>query len=188
MNLDSADDSNLLRLAAGAVLLIICLATAFSLALDRIFSKVSKSLVSSFAAVEHADDIVDDLDRLRIDQRAFLSTGEDCYSEDIIESATQIISHIDALEQLPVHGQALSRQIARLSDSVHSALNVVGLSNNLQQDWGTAAALALLDRDGYNAIETARMDAVEVRRLATDRAMHRVSVDRKPRSVLGTLF
>ncbi len=188
MNLDSAEDSNLLRLAAGAVLLIICLGTAFSLALDRTFSKVSNSLIGSFAVVEHADGIVDDLDRLRIDQRAFLSTGEDCYSEDIVESATQIINHLDALEQLPVHGQALRRQIARLSHSVHGALNMVGLSNNLQQHWGTAVALELLDEDGYNAIETARMDALAVKRLATDRAMHRVSVERKPRLVLDMLF
>ncbi|MGO9057320.1 MAG: CHASE3 domain-containing protein [Candidatus Binataceae bacterium] len=188
MDLDSGEDSKIVRIASGLAVITICLAIGFRSALNRSLSKLGPSLKWGFAVVEQADDILDDLDRLRISQRAFLFTGEDRFSQSVIESATGLIEHVDALKDFPAQSPALRHQIMRLSHSVDWVLDTVGQSNDLQQSLGTAVALALLDEDGDHSIQDARLDAVELKKLVTSRVVDRVSIERKLRSVLDVLF
>ena len=75
----SIEDSKVVRTGAGLAVLVICLAIAFRCAIDRSLAMVNKSLTGTLLVVGYADDILDDLDRKKIDQRAFLSTGNDCF-------------------------------------------------------------------------------------------------------------
>ncbi len=188
MDLDSAEDSTIVTMASGLAVIAICLAIGFRSALDRSLSKLSPSLERGFAVVEQADDILSDLDRLRISQRAFLFTDEDRFSQNVIDSATGLIEHVDALKQFPAPSPALRRQIARLSHSVDWVLDTVGQSNELQHSLGTAVALALLDADGDHSIQDAKLDAMELKKLVTNRVVDRVGIEHKLRSILDVLF
>jgi CHASE3 domain sensor protein len=188
MDLNSAEDSISLKVAAAFAAAIICLGIGFGFALNRSLGQVGNSLTRGFVLVEHADELVDELDRLSIDQRALLSIGGDRYAEGVAESVTGMITEVNALEQLHVRDQDLERQITRLSNSVDWVLSLIGQTNDLQQSFGTEVALAVLDSDGDNSILAAKMDAMELKRLATDRVLYRVRIDRKLRSVLEVVF
>jgi len=184
----SIEDSKAVRSGAGLAVLVICLAIAFRCAIDCSLAMMNNSLTGTLLVVGYADDILDDMDRLRVDQRAFLSTGNDCFSDGIYESATSMLVDLDALEKLRLQSRALRGQILRVSDSVHSALDLVGRSNELEQSDGTSVALALLDGDANNSIEDARAGAVELKRLATDRILYRIQPSRILRYALAALF
>ena len=188
MDLNSAEDSNLVKAAAASAVVIICLAIGFGFALNRTLGLVGRSLTRGFIVVEHVDDLVDELDRLNVDQRALLATGGDRYSEGVAESVTGMLSHVSALQGLHFHDQALNLQIVRVSHSVNWVLDLVGQINDLQQLYGTQVAMALLDADGETSIQTAKMEAKQLKRLTTEHVMYRVRGERKLRSVLEVVF
>jgi CHASE3 domain sensor protein len=188
MDLNSVEDSAIVRMAAGVALIAICLAIGFRSALSLSLGKVATSLTRGVTVVEKVDDIVDDLDRLRVSQRAFLCTGEDRFAQGVIESATELIENVGDLKQLTAPSSALARQIAHVSHSVDSALELVGESNDLQHYFGTDAAVTLLDDDGDHSIESAETDAIALKKLATSRVLERVRIEGKLRSVLEVVF
>ena len=188
MDLDSLEDSIVVKMAAGIAVIAICLAIGFRCALSRSLGKIDLSLTRGVTVVEHVDDILDDLDRLELSQRAFLHTGEDRFSEGVVESATDLLQHVDLLKQLPGQSAALSQQIAQMSHSVDSAMNLVGESNDLKHYFGTDAALALLDEAGDRSIQDAQWNAAKLKKLATARVLDRVRGERKLRAVLDVLF
>ena len=167
MDLTSIEDSMSVRIAAGVAVTAICLAIGFRSALSLSLGKIVISLTRGVTVVEKVDDIVDDLDRLRVSQRAFLYTGEDRFAQGVIESATGLIENVSALKQLTAPSSALARQIARVSHSVDWALDLVGESNDLQHYFGTAAAVTLLDDDGDHSIGSAETAAMQLKKLAT---------------------
>lgn len=175
-------------MASCVALVAICLAIGFRFALSRSLGKIDASLTRGVTVVEHVDSILDDLERLSLSQRAFLHTGEDRFSEGVIESATGLIQHVDALKQLPGQSAALKHQIAQMSHSVDGALDLVGESNDLKHYFGTSVALTLLDEAGDSSIQDAELDAVQLKRLATAHVLERVRTEGKLRSVLDVLF
>ncbi len=188
MDLTSIEDSISVRMAAGVAVTAICLAIGFRSALSLSLGKFVTSLTRGVAVVEKVDDIVDDLDRLRVSQRAFLYTGEDRFAQGVIESATRLIENVGVLKQLTAPSSALARQIAHVSHSVDWALELVGESNDLQHYFGTAAAVTLLDDDGDHSIGSAEIDAMQLKKLATSRVLERVRIEGKLRSVLDVVF
>ena len=188
MDLNSVEDSVIVRMAAGVAMIAICLAIGFRSALRLSLGEIVISLTRGVTVVEKVDDIVDDLDRLQVSQRAFLSTGEDRFSQGVIESATGLIENIGVLEQLTVPGSALGRQIARVSRSIDLAIELVGESNDLQHYFGTDAAVTLLDDDGDHSIESAETDAIQLKKLATAHVLERARAEGRLRSVLKVVF
>ncbi len=188
MDRNSLEDSKLVKAAAGAAALLICAGIGLRLAFNRSLTEVRDSLARSFVVVEHVDGIVDDLDRLSIDQRALLSIGGDRFSEGVAESVTGIIAHVDALQQLRLRDPAMKRQIGRISQSVDWVLDLVGKSNDLQELFGVPVALALLDTEGDSSILAAKSEAMRLKNQATDQLLYGIGEQRELRSVLEVLF
>jgi CHASE3 domain sensor protein len=188
MDFASVEDSTLVKLAAGLVLVLICLGLCFRFVLHRSVGAIDRSVTGGFVVIEHVDDIVDDLDQLRINQRALITTGGENFSDGVAENISGIIADMSALKQLRFNDQLMDRQIEQVSQSVDAAFNSVGRTNQLQQLFGAQAALALFDDDGDHSILTARIDAVLLKQLATQRVMHRMTLQRRMRAVLDVLF
>jgi CHASE3 domain sensor protein len=164
------------------------MAIGFRFALSTSLHKISASLTRGITVVEQVDDILNELDQLRVSQQAFLDTGEDRFSQGVVESATGLMAHVGALKQLTTPTPALARQIMRVAHSVDWALELVGETNDLQHYFGTAAAVTLLEDDGYHSIQSAETDAVELKKLATNHVLERISIEGRLRSVLNVMF
>jgi CHASE3 domain sensor protein len=188
MDLNSVEDSTILRMAAGVAVIAICLTIGFRSALSLSLGKVVISVTRGVTVVEKVDDIVDDLDRLRVSQRAFLSTGEDRFAQGVIESVTELIENVGVLKQLTAPGSALARQITRVSQSIDLAIELVGESNDLQHYFGTEAAVTLLDDDGDHSIESAETEAIQLKKLAAAHVLERARAEGRLRSVLEVVF
>src|SRR5215469_5732841 len=113
MDLESAEDSKIVRMACGLAAVVICLSLGFRLVLNQALSKVTNSVTGGLIVVENCDAILDNLDRLNINQRAFLSTGDDRYSEDVAESVIAISSNLESLKQISVNGETLALRISK---------------------------------------------------------------------------
>jgi CHASE3 domain sensor protein len=188
MDLSSVEDSATVKAAAGLVLALICLGLCFRFVLHRSVGAIDKSVTGGFVVIEHVDDIVDDLDQLRINQRAFISTGGESFSDGVAENISGIIADMNALEQLRLNDQLMQRQIGQVSRSVDRVFTSVGRANQLQQLFGTEAALALFDDDGDRCILSAKIDAMLLKRLATQQVLHRMTLQRRMRALLDVLF
>jgi CHASE3 domain sensor protein len=186
MDLSTAEDSAIVRIGFGLALVVICLAIGFRFALNRSLTKVSNSLIGGFLILDHVDNILDDLDRLSLNQRAFLSTGDERFSQDVVESVMGIERQIDSLQQIARKGARLHAPVNQLARAIDWALDSLGRSNELEQTSGAAVAIALLDND--ESIEDAKEVAQELRRQATDGVFDRVRTERKIKSILDVLF
>jgi CHASE3 domain sensor protein len=181
----SAEDSWTIR-GLGLALVVICLAIGFHYALNRTLSKVNASVTGGFLVVEHVDAIVDDLDRLTLNQRAFLGTGDERFSQDVVESVMGIERHLDSLNQLKTRGPRVRSAITKLERAVGWALDSLGKSNDLNQSMGSGIAIALLDND--DSIDDAKRVAQELRKEVTDGVFDRVRTERKMKAILDVLF
>lgn|GEM_PF-2517824 len=188
MDFETAEDSAIVKGAAAVAAVIICAVLCLGFALDSSIGEISGSVRRGFIVVEHVDRIIDELDQLAMAQRALLTTGGDQFSEGVAENVTEIIAQVSALEQLTPLDPLQTRQIAKLAQSVNWVLNFVGTTNELQRLCGSPAALALFDSDAHNSILTAKLDAIQLGQLATDRALYRVRRQRRLRSALEVLF
>src|SRR5690348_13838729 len=118
MDLEAAEDSILIRAAAALVIIVICLGICLGYVLRDSVGAISSSVTRGFVLVEHADHIVDDLDQLRIAQRALFYSGGEPYSQLVAITVSDIVGELNALEQLKIADQDLSRQARQVSRSV----------------------------------------------------------------------
>jgi CHASE3 domain sensor protein len=186
MDLVSAEDSKIVRMACLLAVVIICLSICFRFVLNHTLTTVTNSVTGSLIIVENCDSLMDDLNRLNINQRAFLSTGDDRYSEEVAESVIDISTNLESLKQISVRGESLRHRVGKLSSKIDWALASIGKTYDLQKTVGSAVAIALLDND--DAIDDAKMEAVSLKKLATDGMLDRVETERKMRSILEVLF
>ncbi len=170
----------------GLALVLICLAIGFHYAINRTLTKVNDSLTGGFLVVEHVDAIVDDLDRLTLNQRAFLGTGDERFSQDVVESAMGIERQSGLTESVKTRGPRVKGAITKLERAVAWALDSLGKSNDLNQSMGSGVAIALLDND--DSIDDAKRVAQELRREVTDGVFDRVRHERKMKAILDVLF
>jgi len=173
-------------MACVLALAIICLSICFRFVLNHTLTKVTNSMTGSLIIVENCDSLLDELDRLSDNQRAYLSTGDERYSEAVAESVIEISTNLEALKQISVRGESLRRRVRKLSGKIDWALASVGKSYDLQQTVGSGVAIALLDND--DALEDAKMEAMSLKKLATDGMLDRVEAERNIRSILQVLF
>jgi CHASE3 domain sensor protein len=186
MDLSSAEDSKIVRTAALLAAVAICLIMCFHFVLNRTLNTVSNSVTGGLIVVENVDSIVDNLDRLNNNQRAYLSTGDDQYSEEVAESVIALSSDLEGLKQISVNGKPLQARIAELSHRIDVALDSMQKTYEIQKTAGSAVAIALLDND--DSVMDAKMDALSLKKLATDGMFDRVRTQRKMRSILQVLF
>jgi|SRR5579875_1306572 CHASE3 domain sensor protein len=186
MDLSSAEDSKIVRMMCGLAAAVICLTIGFRFVLNRALSKVTNSVTGGLIVVENVDSIVDNLDRLNINQRAFLSTGDDRYSEEVAESVIAISTSLEALKRICIKGEPLQRRVARLSRQIDWALESVEKTYELKQSISPAAAIALLDDD--DALTEAKMQAQSLKKAATDGMFDRVETQGRLRAILQVLF
>lgn len=182
----SAEDSWIIRAGCALALVAVCLASGFHYVMNRTLNKVNNSVTGGFLVVDHVDAIVDGLDRLTLNQRAFLGTGDERFSQDVVESVMGIERHMDSLGQLKIPDPRLRIVISKLEHSVEWALDSLGKSNDLNQTMGSGIAIALLDND--ESIADAKMVAQELRKAATDGVFDRVRTERKMKAILDVLF
>jgi CHASE3 domain sensor protein len=186
MDLEVAEDSKLVRMVCILTAAIICLAICFRFVLNHTLSRVTNSVTGGLIVVENVDAIVEDLDRLAMNQRAFLSTDDDRYSEQVAESIIAISTNLEALKQVSIKGEPLRSRVTKLSHRIDWALESVEKTYELQQTVGSSVAIALLDND--DAVEEAKNEALAVKKLATDCMFDRVEMQRKTREILQVLF
>jgi CHASE3 domain sensor protein len=186
MELYSAEDSRIVRSGFGLALVILCLVIAFSHAHIRSLTKIGDSLTSSLVVVDHVDSVLNDLDRLSVDQRAFLSTGDDHFSQDVAESAIALSHQVNFLNVLVAKKIPLQAPVAKLALELRWALNAVGRSYDIQEMAGSAAAIAYLDTDP--SIFDAKLDAEQLRSRATDSLFDRVRAERRVKAIMEVLF
>jgi CHASE3 domain sensor protein len=186
MDLTSAEDSKIVRTSALLAAVVICLVICFHFVLNRTLNTVSNSVTGGLIVVENVDSIVDNLDRLNNNQRAYLSTGDDQYSEEVAESVIALSSDLEGLKQISVNGEPLQARISELSHRIDVALESMQKTYEIQKTAGSAVAVALLDND--DSVLDAKMDALSLKKLATDGMFDRVRTQRKMRSILQVLF
>ena len=186
MDVDSWKDSEAVRLGFGLALVVLCLGIGFHYALDRILTSVRESMTGGFGVVNDADSIMNGLDRLNLNQRFFLRTGDLHFSQDMYESVTEIERHMDSLRQIAQQGSQLRGPIARLDRGVDGALDSLRRSNDLDKSKGSAEAIALLDRD--ESIPEGRREAEQLRKLAAQGIFDHVRNQRQMESILAAVF
>ncbi len=186
MDLTSAEDSKFIRILCILTMAVICLAISFRFVLNHTLNRVSNSVTGGLIVVENVDSIVDNLDRLNNNQRAYLSTGDDRFSEEVAESIIAISSDLEALKQVSVKGEPLRRRVRNLSHQIDWVLDSMEKTYEVQQSAGNAVAVALLDND--ESVTEAKMAAMSLKKTATDGMFDRVRNERKMRSVFEVLF
>jgi hypothetical protein len=186
MDLNSAEDSKSVRLLFGLAIVVLCLGIGFHHALKRTLSQVSDSLVGSLVVVDHVDSIVNQLDRLNIDQRAFLSTGDDRFSEVVVESIMGIDRNLESLEVEARKDRRLIDPVGKLSQSIGGVMDSMGKSFQVEKTAGAAVAIAYLDDDP--SVDGAKGDALRLRRMATDGVFARMRNESRIKSILNVLF
>jgi CHASE3 domain sensor protein len=186
MDLTSAEDSNAVRIACGLVLAIICIAMCSRFALNHTFIKVEHSVAGGLTVVETIDSIVENLDLLTMNQRAFLYTGDEHFTEEVAVSVMTMDHDIDTLEQISTNRALLRSYVTILSHRIKLALDSIRETYDLQQHFGATVAIALLDDD--DAIDSAKQEALSIKRVATDGMFDRVQTECRLRSILGLLF
>jgi CHASE3 domain sensor protein len=187
MDLTEAEDSKIIRTLGILAAVIICLSIGFRLVLNHSLARVTNSVTAGLIVVENVDSILDNLDRLSMNQRAYLATGDDRYSEQIAESVMAISTDLEALKQVSVKGEPLRRQwVTRLSQRIDWALDSVQQTYELKRLSGAEVAIVLLDNDV--AIDEARMEASELKKVATDGMFDRMENERTTDSILHVLF
>jgi len=186
MELSSAEDSKLVRMMCGLTVVVICLGNGFHDELKRTLAQLSDSLVGGLVVVDHVDNIVNQLDGLTTEERAFLSTGDDRFSQGMVESIMGIDGNLESLEVEAIKDKGLSAPVKKLSQSINVVMDSMSESFQVQKIAGAAVAIAYLDHDA--SVDGAKDDAARLRRLATDSLFARVRGESWMKSILDVLL
>ena len=159
--MDSSEKYPWMSLWLGLALVFAWGVISLAHAYDRNLATVSDSFTHGFMLLGRLGNIVDALDRLGIDQRAFLSTGDERFQDGVIENAESLEINIDMLNALAATDKS-QRPLTSLSRSIKDVLDLVGQSDGIRDVRGSAAAAAFFDsRQG--AVSLAKWQADQLR-------------------------
>jgi hypothetical protein len=158
--MDSSEKYPWLSLWVGLALMsawgVMSLAHAYDLSL----ATVSDSFTHGFMLLGSLGTIDDALDRIAVDQRAFLATGDERFQDGVIENAESLEINIDMLNALAAADKS-QRPLASLSQSITQVLDLVGKSDGIREH-SSASATAFFDsKEG--AIALAEWQAEQLR-------------------------
>jgi hypothetical protein len=162
------------------------LGIGFHCAFNRALTRIGASIKGGFVVIGDVDSIIDGLDRLSLNQRSFLRTGDLHFAQDVYESVTQIQRHMDSMRRVGPKGSRLRGAITSLDHAVDLALDSLGKSTEMEKSEGPAPAIKLLDQD--QSIADAEMEAERLRNLATEGVFDRVRAERRMSSIPDVLF
>jgi hypothetical protein len=182
MDYVSEEESAILKLGAGMALLALCMGIGFRLVLNSSLTKIGRSIDGAFLVTDNVDSIVDGLDRLNLNQRFFIRTGDSRFSQDVYESVTVIERQMDSLRQVARHGSRLRASIAGLDRALDGVLATLRRCNEVEKSQSSAAAVALLDKD--ESIVEAEQRARQLRNLAIEGVFDRVGSEGTMKSII----
>ena len=182
----SAEDSLLAKVGLGVAMALLCSLIFVSYLQNRSMARMSETLSQNFAVLDRVDGILLALDRLRVEQRAFLATDDEEFSEGIVESIMTLQLNINGLKALSAKGQLQPAPVAKLGHTVNRMFDLIGQSYELRTLVGTDAAVEFFDANP--AMVDAQTEAQALRRGATAGFFARLAQERKARSALKVLF
>jgi CHASE3 domain sensor protein len=156
----------------GFALVVIWGVMSLGHAYDRSLAKVNDSFNQGFVVVGRLDAIVGALDRLNVNQQAFLSTGDDHFLQDVWESARSLDNNIAWLDSFAARNALPRAALTRMSRAIKQVLELVGESYDVRDMRGRPAARAFFAaRDATIAGAKSRADelTVEVTKGISDR-------------------
>src|SRR5262245_50422031 len=127
---------------SGFVLAVIWGALWLGHAYDRSLARLNESFSQAFAVAGRLDAIAGALDRLNVDQQAFLSSGDHRFLEGVWESTPSLDDDIAWLSDLTTQSGLPPAPLTSMSHAIKEVLDSVGDSYYLRDLRGRAAARA----------------------------------------------
>lgn len=186
MDTECAEDSKIVKMLFGFALVALCMGIGAHTVLDRELARLGESMTESDMVVENVDEIVDDLNRLDISMRAFLSAGDGRFSDDVVLSVTAVEVHMESLQQVAVKRRRFKRSVARLNHMVKLTLDSAGKPPRVRHALGTGNIIASLDQT--SALACARIEAAEVKDEARQDVLSVIHTQRGAASLLDLLL
>jgi CHASE3 domain sensor protein len=134
----------------GAVGFALIMVTAWSVmtlayAYNQSLACMNDSFGRGVVAVNLLDDVRNTVDRLGIDLRAFLATGDPRFQDGVWNGVASLDHHLDELRGLVDRDGVQGARAARLSAAVKQVLTCVAQSYDVKDARGARAALAFFD-------------------------------------------
>lgn len=137
---------------------VMTLAAAYSQNLANVDSFYTRSLCD----VDLLDNVVNAIDRLDVDQRAVLSSGDQRFSDGVWASVVELDRHSAELKALADRNPARGARAAQLSASLRQVLDLAARSDDIKDTRGRRAALAFFDAS-EGVISLAKSQAGELK-------------------------
>ncbi len=131
-------------------------------AYDRSLAKVNDCFSQGFMVVGRLDAIAGALDRLNVDQQAFLSNGDGRFLQGVWESARSVEDNMSWLNSLATRSGSPRTELIKLSRAINEVLDSVGESYDIRDRRGRPAAQAFFAAREA-AISEAKSQADELR-------------------------
>jgi hypothetical protein len=186
MDTNCAEESRITRLVIGFALVALCIGIGVHALLVHGLERLGDSMTESDMVVENVDEVVDDLNRLDISMRAFLSAGDGRFSDDVVLNVTELEVHMESLLQLPIKRQRLKRGIGKLTDMVKLALDSAGSADQIRHLPNNGSEVCSLDRS--SSLECARIEAAQLKDEARENVFTVLRTERTTKSLLELLF
>jgi CHASE3 domain sensor protein len=141
----SSEKSPWMSLGLGFALVFAWGVMSLAHAYDRSLAKVNESFAQGFMVVDQLGAILSALDRLSVDQRAFLSTGEGRFQDGVIQSVETLQLDLDKLNSTAAIVNLPRAPLAKLSNSISQVLAAMGESDRIRAARSAAAGVAFFD-------------------------------------------
>ena len=170
--MDSSEKYPWMSLWLGLALVFAWGVMSLAHAYEQSLAEVNDSFDQGFMVVGQLGTILSSLDRLSVDQRAFLSTGETRFQDGVIESAETLELDVDKLNSMAAGNKLRHAPLTGLSGSIKQILASVGESDKIRDARGAVAAVAFFDSmEPAMSLATWQADQlrVEISRRITER-------------------
>jgi CHASE3 domain sensor protein len=151
-----------LSLLLGLTLVFVWGVISLAHAYDRSLAEMKDSFAQGFMLVERLGGVLDTLARVRTDQQAFLSTGDDRFQDEVVGGAETLAVDISVLHSMAAPNEAERPLLIGLSRSIAKVLDAVAESDDLMERRGKADAIAFFDAQDA-AVALARWQAERLR-------------------------
>jgi hypothetical protein len=162
---------------------VISLAHAYDLSL----AKMNDSFAQGFMLEERLGGVLDNLARLRIDQQAFLATGDERFQDGVVESAETLTLDIGVLNSLAAKSEMERPLLTSLSRSIEQVLGSVADSDHIREVRSKADAVAFFESQ-ETAISVAKWQADQLRIQVAGRISDRIRSARSTNALFQDLF
>jgi hypothetical protein len=162
MNAYSERFARTVTVAVAIVLVITWSVITFAEAYTQSLADINDSYNRSLSSVYLLDEVISAIERLSIEQRAFLSTADPRFVDGVWTSIVSLDRNLEMLKGLAVHGALQQAPVAQLSTAVRRVENSVAHSDDIRDRRGKRAAIAFFDADEA-AISAAQSQAGELK-------------------------